>query len=129
MAITTLEKQRMEEEVVISSDDDGPLFVSVKDLTGMCRLLSGCLLLPFIVTVKYFPQICGKVDASVVAVGQIGVWRASQCDFVSDVDYILHDINKEEEFQPERHYFHVMEISKGRPSQKHQLVCEIYSTI
>lgn len=48
-----------------------------------------------------------------VAVGQIGVWRATQLDFVSDDDSILEEILNEDEFQPEAHQFYITRIFHG----------------
>lgn len=59
---------------------------------------------------KYSPVIYGKLDASVVAIGHVEVWRATQLDYVSEDDRVLHDIEMEEVFQPEVHDFHVVEI-------------------
>ena len=64
--------------------------------------------------VKYGPLTKGKLDATVVAVGLVGVYRATQLDFVSDEDIVLWDIKEESKaFYPEFHNFFVMEICKG----------------
>ena len=71
------------------------------------------MIIIFYFTVKYSPLIRDKLDTSVVGVGQIGVWRLTQLDYVSSDDVVHDDIKMEDNFQPELHDFYVTEISHG----------------
>lgn len=92
-----------------------PIIIPMHDATGIYLLalflfyfLNGVLNL-----VKYCPHIGEKLHASIVAVGQIGVWRISQFDLVSSDEAIYCDMKKEDDFQPESQGFYVVEISQG----------------
>lgn len=63
---------------------------------------------------KYCPVICGRFCTSVVATGQVGVWRCTQLDFSTSNDSVLEEMASEEQlFQPELHDFFVVEVSNG----------------
>ena len=54
------------------------------------------------------------INLSVVAVGLVGVWRATQLDYVSSDDTVIEEMgNEERPFQPEEQNFRVMEILSG----------------
>ena len=64
---------------------------------------------------KYAPVICDMINTSVIAVGLIGVWRATQLDYVSSDECIIDEMESEETpFQPEQQNFCVTEISSGK---------------
>lgn len=64
--------------------------------------------------VKYSPVICGEVSTSVIAIGQLGVWRCTQLDFCSSDENVIEEMASEKLlFQPELHSFVVVEIAKG----------------
>lgn len=62
---------------------------------------------------KYCPLILEKLHTSVVGVGQIGVWRMTQLDYVSSDECVFDEMKVDDPFQPESHDFYVTEISKG----------------
>jgi hypothetical protein len=63
-------------------------------------------------TVKYSPVICGQLDTSVMALGLLGVWRATQLDYISNDACAAEEMsNEEQQFQPEVHNFCITEIS------------------
>lgn len=61
---------------------------------------------------KYCPLIHDELHTSVVGVGQIGVWRITQLNFIDD-NSVHNEIEAEEQFQPELHDFYITEISQG----------------
>ena len=64
--------------------------------------------------VKYSPVICEKLCTQVIAIGQLGVWRAVNMDYSSSDEYIIDEISKGEQlFLPEMESFFVIEIYKG----------------
>ena len=64
--------------------------------------------------VKYSPVIRGEIHASVISVGLIGVYRATQLDYVLSDEAIVEEMgNEDHQFQPELHSFCVKEISNG----------------
>ena len=66
-------------------------------------------------TVKYCPMICGQIHTNIVAIGILGVWRATQLDYCSNDDYAYGEMGEEQQpFQPERNNFFITEISCGK---------------
>lgn len=64
--------------------------------------------------VKYSPVICGEISTRVVAIGQLGVWRCTQLDYILGDERAMDDMASEEyPFLPELHDFVVTEISQG----------------
>ena len=64
---------------------------------------------------KYGLIVDDKLSTSIVAVGQIGVWRLVQYETVSSDGSIFEQIAEEAEpFLPEQHDFIVIEICKSK---------------
>jgi hypothetical protein len=65
--------------------------------------------------VKYGLIIDNKLSTSIVAIGQIGVWRLVQYETISSDGSILEQIAEgAEPFLPEQHDFIVIEIYKSK---------------
>ena len=63
--------------------------------------------------VKYSPVICEKLCTQVIAIGQLGVWRAVNMDYSSSDEYIIDEISKGEQlFLPEMELFCYRDIQR-----------------
>lgn len=109
-----------EQPLTISSDVDshGPLVTAMEGVIGVCcdNELTGSKIMFFfqIFTVKYCPMVGNELLSSVIAVGQVGAWRIVHFAAFSDNDQVYNDISGDETFQPESHFFTILEISKGK---------------
>lgn len=87
--------------------------ITPKNLTGVFHttFTSNSL---FFTIVKYCPVVSGQLNASVFAIGIVGVWRTTQLEFDASDELVAQEMENEEcQFQPEAHNFHIIEISCG----------------
>lgn len=62
---------------------------------------------------KYCPVIETELSFSVIAVGQVGVWRIVHLDAFSNNERVHSDIREQDPDQPFQPESHLIEISKG----------------